>query len=120
MNCFAVNDQYLIVSDDHKQKVVDLQTNKTNILSDRGVHSLHINNNKLISVYYHTIKIWTLNNLNLFKEFEDFEIYKDLVFYSSQVPIDADSKRLTVLATNGGVLIYDFTDNLRQKYLKYL
>ncbi len=111
-----VNDQYLFVSAYYNLEVVDLQTNKINILSEQRVHSLSIINSKVISVDDDcTIKIWKLNDLKLFKKFKNKKL-NPIPFFS----ICADSKRLAASNMNDDLIIYDFTNNLRKKYLKHL
>ncbi len=54
--------------------------------------------------------------MKLFKEIKNLE-YDELDL--KPLPIDADSKRLAAFTMNG-VVIYDFTENIRKKYLKHL
>ncbi len=121
VGCMTVNDQYLFVSDYNKIIALDLQTNKTDILSDEGsgegpVELLTINN-KIISVNnYCNIKIWNLDDQQLFKEFK----YPEHRHLRPASTICADTKRLAALTMDGDVVIYDFTGKLRKKYLKHL
>ncbi len=110
VNCLAVNDQYLFVSDDHKIKALNLQTHETIILSGSYADSLCIHNNKLIStqLQYDLISIWNLNDLQLFKAFKDLDNLNESIYMSSS-PIEADSKRLAFLTNSGDVSIYDFS-----------
>ncbi len=120
VNSFAVNDQYLFFSDEYYTlKAMNLQKYSISILSYQRAFNLSIINNKLFTVDDQNINIWNSNDLNLFKEFKDKDIsIPDLDF--CVLPIDADSKKVAVLSTHGDVLIFDFTDNLRKKYLKHL
>ncbi len=114
-----VNDQYLIVGLSNKVTVLDLHTNKENTLSDKPVYDLCVINNKIISVDDDcTIKIWNLKDLKLLKEFKDSK-HRKLNLWPV-FSISADSKRLAAFTMEGDIVIYDFTENLREKYLKHL
>ncbi len=120
INCFAVKDQFLFISEHCQLTVWDLQSNKSiNILSDKkGPEALFIINNKIISVDDDcTIKIWNLNDLKLFKEFKILDHEQSTL---RALSIGGDSKRLAAFTMDDDVVFYDFTENLRKKYLKYL
>ncbi len=121
----AVGDQYLFVG--RKQITVrDLQSNKlVNDLPEQynGQYTspvqLSVYDNKFISVFEDcSIKIWNLNDLKLFKEFKKLE-YGEL-YLRPDFSIGIDSKRLAAFSLYGDAVIYDFTENLRKKYLKHL
>ncbi len=116
----AVNDQYLFVNDRKNLTVLNLQTNKINILSDEGPFELLLTvNNKIISIHEDcTIYIWNLNDLKLFKKIVNSNHEKSDLY--SCYSIDADLKRLAAFAIDRDVIIYDFTKNLRKRYLKHL
>ncbi len=118
--CLTVSDRYLFVNQCDKLIVDDLQTNKTiKILSNEGAVSLFIINNQIISINDEsTIKIWNLNDLKLFKEFKNLK-YEELNLWPI-CSICCDSKKLAAFTIDGDVVIYDFTEKLRKKYLKYL
>ncbi len=119
IHSFTANDEYLFVSDYDRIAVLDLQTNTTNVLSDGGPHRLFIVNNKIISVNNDSIiKIWNLSDLKLFKEFEILE--KTQTNLHPPFSIGADSKMLAACTVECDVVIYDFTEKLRKKYLKHL
>ncbi len=113
--CMTVKDQYLFVNNCYELTVWDLETNKLiNTISDSNVNTLRINDNKILYVSdVGTIKIRDLNDQKLLKEYSN----SDPVPFS---PIYIDSKRIVVLTKEGEVVIYDFTENLRKKYLKHL
>ncbi len=112
VGCIVVKDQYFFVSEYDKITIWDLQSNKLiNILSDRRVYSLCINNNRFISVDdAGTIKIRNLDDQKLLKEYR-----------LSSSPVSSvyiDSKRIA-FTTECDLIIFDFTEGLRKKYLKY-
>ncbi len=59
-----------------------------------------------------TIRIRNLNDQKLLKEYSKLYLYP----VSS---IRVDSKRMAAFTTECDVAIYDFTENLREEYLKY-
>ncbi len=117
---FRINEQYLYANENYTLTVLDLQTNKTNLLpgekTDRPLE-FSIVNNKLITVHKDlNIKIWNLNDLKLYKEYTLDSGTLNLWPTS----IVGDSKKLVAFTKDDDALVYDFTENLRQKYLKHL
>lgn len=92
----------------------DLQTNKMKkILKNEGTVRLLANKKIKFVNSDNTIKIWDLNDQKLPMK----KILKKygILYMHPVLKVFGD-----VFATNGDVAIYDFTKNLREKYLKYL
>ncbi len=84
--------QYLYILVVTKLTVWGLQTNITNILSDRGAISLYISNKVFLVDNVSTIKIWNLNDLRLFKEFKNISIKRKLKLWPTSIEADSSFK----------------------------
>ncbi len=70
----------------------------------------------MISINYEcTIKIYSLKHFRLLKQLK----HKESNLHPAY-SIGADSKMLAALTMDGDIIVYDFTEKLRRKYLKYL
>ncbi len=112
-----ISDKYLFVGEKDKITVWDLQSHELiDILSDQKARILSINDNRILSVDHdNTIRIRDLDDHKLLKE------YKNLYLNITGIPlIYIDSKRMVVCTTGCSATIYDYSANLRKKYLKHL
>ncbi len=112
--CMTLIDQNLFVGERNKITVWELQSSKlVDILSDQRVHSFCINDDKIVSLNNTGfVKIWNLNDQKLLKVYSKPYLHTISSFY-------ADSKRMVVFTTGCDIIFYDFTQNLRKKYLKH-
>ncbi len=113
--CMAVKDQCFFVGEYDTIKILDLQSNKViSTFSDKLVFELCVNDNRIISIDCDdTIRIRSLNDQKLLNEYKKLDT-------SPISSVYFDSKRMVILTIGADIIIYDFTKNLRKKYLKHI
>ncbi len=124
---FIAEDKIIYVNNDCTIRILNLNDlkslkeikgSKNRKLNDVPTCSIGANSNSKIIYVDDDCPNMNLNELKSLNEIKDSENRK-----LNGVPtcsIGADSKRLAVVYLDGDVVIHDFTENLRKKYLKHL